>query len=140
MLLCCEFKLRRCGSGTCIVCVKPDIISDFYYVCALGFLSFYIIHEVMSCVFAHGQLHILFWSPNICLSSLLLCYYVMMFILNVTWYDIVLNSQLEKYEKARDVILSGLQVDPFRYYIFASLGFFYLCACVCVFLLCIPVF
>lgn len=57
----------------------------------------------------------------------------MMFFLNVTWYGIVLNSQLEKYEKARDVILSGLQVDPFRYYTFASLAFFYnTCACMCI--------
>jgi hypothetical protein len=28
--------------------------------------------------------------------------------------DLVSDMQLEKYEIARDVILSGLQVDPFR--------------------------
>jgi hypothetical protein len=28
--------------------------------------------------------------------------------------NLVLDLQLEKYEIARDVILSGLQIDPFR--------------------------
>jgi hypothetical protein len=28
------------------------------------------------------------------------------------------NGQLEKYQLAQDSVLSGLQVDPFRYYVF----------------------
>jgi len=67
----------------------------------------------------------------------MLCYDVHF---DVTLFDIVLNSQLEKYEKARDVILSGLQVDPFRYYTFASLAFFYICVFVCVYFYCVNLF
>lgn len=52
---------------------------------------------------------------------------MMISILNVTLYDIVFKLQLEKYDVARDVILSGLQVDPFRYCTFTSLVFFFLC-------------
>lgn len=51
---------------------------------------------------------------------------MMISILNVTLYDIVFKLQLEKYDVARDVILSGLQVDPFRYCTFTSLVFFFI--------------
>jgi hypothetical protein len=60
------------------------------------------------------------------LSLLFLKPYIMMMvsILNVTWYDIVFKWQLEKYDVAQDVILSGLQVDPFRYCTFTNLVLF----------------
>jgi len=72
---------------------------------------------------AFVQVHILIFT----LVSLAYFYIMMMMmvsIFNVTLYGILFKWQLEKYDVARDVILSGLQVDPFRYCTFTSLVLF----------------
>lgn len=57
-------------------------------------------------------------SWNVCLLCLLYQVKTIKFLIWIDFYHIKakrdLNLQLEKYEMARDVILCGLQVDPFR--------------------------